>query len=139
MKTWNKKWYWSIGNGNDSTNFPHKSLLTDTQVSRICKALSNASLANKNFSKTQLPIITKSGVVIRDIPMFGNIPSSIAKKGTDIARSLENDFLDKEVGKFAEEHKIGEGSGVTLTNNEIKDTMKVIKSLKIEEFIKNNY
>ena len=26
------------GNSNDETNFPHKLLLTDTQVSKICKA-----------------------------------------------------------------------------------------------------
>ena len=30
-----------IGNSNDETNFPHQLLLTDTQVSKICKAFAN--------------------------------------------------------------------------------------------------
>ena len=40
-----------VGNSNDETNFPHKLLLTNTQVSRICKAFLNGSSANKNFQK----------------------------------------------------------------------------------------
>ena len=43
-----------IGNCNDETNFPHKLLLTHTQVSKIRKAFANGSLANIKFSKTQL-------------------------------------------------------------------------------------
>ena len=35
-----------IGNSNDETNFPHKSLLTNTQVSKIRKAFRNGSSAN---------------------------------------------------------------------------------------------
>ena len=30
-----------IANSNDETNFPHKLLLTNTQVSRLCKAFTN--------------------------------------------------------------------------------------------------
>ena len=37
---------------NDESNFPHKQLLTDTQVSRICKAFANGSSANIKFSKS---------------------------------------------------------------------------------------
>ena len=32
-----------------------------------------------------------------------------------------------------------EGSGITLTNNKIKDIIKVIRSLESREFIKRNY
>ena len=35
-------------------NFPHKLLLTDTQISGLCKAFSNGSPANKFFQKIQL-------------------------------------------------------------------------------------
>ena len=38
---------------NDETNFPHKLLLTNTQVSKICKAFANILFANITFSKTQ--------------------------------------------------------------------------------------
>ena len=35
-----------IGNSNDETNFPHKLLSTDTQVSKICEAFANGSSTN---------------------------------------------------------------------------------------------
>ena len=42
-----------IGDSNDKNNFSHKSLLTDTQVLRLCKALANfSSSPNIKFSKT---------------------------------------------------------------------------------------
>ena len=43
-----------IGNSNYETNFPHKLLLTNTQVSKILEAFENGSSANIEFSKTQL-------------------------------------------------------------------------------------
>ena len=54
MKTWNKNVTEVTlnsssnltGNSNDETNFPHKLLLTDTQVSKICKAFVNGSSTN---------------------------------------------------------------------------------------------
>ena len=36
-----------IGESNDETNFPHKSLLTDKQVSRLHKAFLNNLSVNK--------------------------------------------------------------------------------------------
>ena len=38
---------WNIaGDANDEYNFPHKLLLTNTQVSKLCKVLGNNSPAN---------------------------------------------------------------------------------------------
>ena len=106
---------------NDETNFRHKSSLTDTQVSKIRKAFANAK-----FSKTQLyKMIQSGGIVIRDLSIFVNILSSLAKKGIDIARSLRKDFLDKQIDIFNKEYITGECSGITLPNNEIKDIIKV--------------
>ena len=73
-------------------------------------------------------MIQLRGAVIRDIPIFGNILSSVAKKGTDIARNFGKDFLDKQIDKFNKEYITGKGSGIPLRNNEIKDIIKVIKS-----------
>ena len=43
-----------IGNFNNKTNFPHKLLLTNTQVSKIRKAFANGSSANiKNMTKSE--------------------------------------------------------------------------------------
>ena len=50
-----------IRNSHDETNFPHKLLLTNTQVSKICKAFANGSSANIKFSKTQLSKMIQSG------------------------------------------------------------------------------
>ena len=41
-----------IGDSNDENNFPHKLLLTNTQVSKLRKAFANNSSANIKFSKT---------------------------------------------------------------------------------------
>ena len=50
-----------IGDSNDENNFPHKLLLTNTQVSKLCKAFANNSSANIKLSKTQLHKIGQSG------------------------------------------------------------------------------
>ena len=77
-----------IGKSNDKTNFPNKLSLTDTQVSKICKAFANGSSAIIKFSKIQLSKIIQLGGVLCDIPIFENILSSVAKKGTHIATNL---------------------------------------------------
>ena len=66
--------------------------------------------------------------VLRNIPIFGNVLLSVAKKGTDIARNIGKIFLDKQIDRFNKEYITD--SGITLTNNEIKDIMKVINSLE---------
>ena len=43
-----------IGDSNDENNFPHKLLLTNAQISRLQKSLSNGLSANIKLSKTQL-------------------------------------------------------------------------------------
>ena len=35
-----------VGDSKDETNFPHKLLLTDTKVSKICKAFANGLSVN---------------------------------------------------------------------------------------------
>ena len=79
-----------IGHSNVETNFPHKLLLTDTKVSEIRKDFGTGSSVYIKFPKTQLSKIV--GEVLRDIPIFGNILSSVDKKETDIARNFEKSF-----------------------------------------------
>ena len=43
-----------IGNSNDEYNFPHKLVLTNTQVSRLRKASANNSPTNIKSSKSHL-------------------------------------------------------------------------------------
>ena len=50
------------------TNFPHKLLLTDAQVSRICEAFAHDSSNNVKLSKNQLSKIGQSaGFLVRII------------------------------------------------------------------------
>ena len=120
-----------IGSSNDKTNFPHKLLLTDTQVSKIRTVFANGSSANIKLSKTQLSKIVQLGGVLGDITIFGNILSSVAEKGTDIARNLGEKILDKQIDRVNKEYILG--SGITLTINEMRDIMKVIKSSENRE------
>ena len=50
-----------IGDSNVKTNFAHKLLLTNRQVSSIRKAFANNSSADIKFSKAQLSKMIKSG------------------------------------------------------------------------------
>ena len=43
-----------IGSSNDGTNSLHKSLLTNTHISKIRKTFANGLSGNTNFSKNQL-------------------------------------------------------------------------------------
>ena len=43
-----------VGDSTDENNFPHKLLLTNTQISKLCKAFAKGSSANMKLSKTQL-------------------------------------------------------------------------------------
>ena len=49
------------GDSNDEKNFPHKLLLTNRQILRLCKAFANSSSANIELSKTQFYEIWQSG------------------------------------------------------------------------------
>ena len=48
-----------VGDSSDENNFPHKFLLTNTQVSKLRKAFENDSSANIKLSKTQLHNVTR--------------------------------------------------------------------------------
>ena len=66
---------------------------------------------------------------------FGSISSNLAKKGADIARDLKENFMDKQIYKYDKEYITGECSGITLTKNEIKDIVKITKSLEYRRIL----
>ena len=77
-----------VGDSNDENNFPHKLLLTNIQVLRLCKAFANNSSANIKSSKTQLQKIEQSerfldrrlGPLIKTgLPLTGNVLKPLAK------------------------------------------------------------
>ena len=71
-----------VGDSNDETNFPHKLLLANAQVSRLGKDFVNGSSANIELSITQLLKIWQSGGFLGrllgpsleiDLPLIGNV------------------------------------------------------------------
>ena len=70
------------GDSNDETNFPHKLLLTNTQVLRIRKAFANNSSANMKLSKTQLSKIGQSG------EFLGRLLGPLLKTGLSLMKHV---------------------------------------------------
>ena len=77
-----------IGNSNDETNFPHKLLLTNTQVANLRKAFANNSLTDIKVSKTQLSKMIQSGwflvillgqLLKTGLPLIKNVNKPLAK------------------------------------------------------------
>ena len=56
-----------VSDSNDETNYPHKLLSTDLQVSRIRITFVSGSSANKKHSKSQLSEMVQSGGFIDDL------------------------------------------------------------------------
>ena len=50
-----------IGNSDNETNFPHKLLLTNRQVSNLRKRIANHTSTDIKFSKAQLTKMQKGG------------------------------------------------------------------------------
>ena len=124
---------------NDATNFPHKLLLTNTQVSKNHKAFANILSANIKFSKTQLSKIQSGEFNILDLIN----PAEVVNKAANKAKNISNKVLLDDVIKIVDVSRkylpdpknvlTGPtifGTGITLRNNEIKDIINVIKSLE---------
>ena len=56
-----------VGSSEDETSFPHKLLLTNKQVTNLCKAFANNSSTDIKLSKSQLSKMTQSGGVTSSV------------------------------------------------------------------------
>ena len=77
-----------VGNSDDETNFPHKLLLTNRQVSNLRKAFANHLSADIKLSKTQLSKMIQSGgflgrlhgpLLKTGLPLISNVIKALAK------------------------------------------------------------
>ena len=141
-----------IGNSNNEASFPHKYLLTNTKISRLCKAFPNNSLANIKLYKTQWNKIRISegfldellGPLLKTgLPLMKNVLKPLAKSvlvplGLTAAASATDSAIQKNIF----------GSGMTtliISNEKMNDIMKIVKSLEksgllikgVSETIKN--
>ena len=77
-----KLWSYVVGDSNYESNFPHKLLLTNTQVSRLCKVFANNSSANIKSLKTQLYKKGQSG------EFLGRLLGPLLKAETPLMKNL---------------------------------------------------
>ena len=68
----------------NETNFPHELLLTNGQVSNLCKAFANHLSANIKLSKTQLSKMIKSG------GFLGRLLGPLLKTGLPLIENVLN-------------------------------------------------
>ena len=126
-----------VGDSNDENIFTHKLLLTNTQVSKLCKAFANSSSAKIKFSKTQLPKIGQSGgflgrllgtLLKTELPLIGNVLKPLTKSVLiPLVLTAAASATDAAI------HKKMFGSGVTtliISDEEMNDIIKIIKSLE---------
>ena len=126
------------GDSNDQTNFQHELLLTGRQVSSIRKAFANNSSVDIKFSKAQLSKMIQSGEFLgkllgpllkTGLPLIKNVLTPLAKSvliplGLTAAASAADAEIHKKI--------LGSGGHTTLiiSNNEIEDLIKIVKSLE---------
>ena len=72
----------AVGDSSDETNFRHKLLLTNTQVSRLCKAFVINSSANIKLSEIQLDKIGQSG------GFLGRLLGPLLKTGLPLSKNV---------------------------------------------------
>ena len=133
-----------VEDSNDENDFLYKLLLTNTKVSKLRKAFANGSSAKIKLLKIQLDEIGQSrgflGINYLIAPIKGllsvlkfidNEFKNVSKNKNKISGTIKTvDSSIKDIKKFFR-------VGITVTDNEIKDLMKVIKSLEnTEVFLK---
>ena len=124
--------------GDNETNFPYKLLLTNRQVSNFCKAFANNSSADIKLSKTQLSKMIQSGgflgrllgpLLKTRLLLIKNVIKPLAESvlisfGLTAAASAADAGIHKKI--------LDSGNIITLiiSNNEMEDIIKIVKSLE---------
>ena len=124
--------------GDNETNFRHKLLLTNRQVTNLRKAFANYLSTDIKLSKTQLSKMIQSGgflgrllgpLLKTGLPLIKNVIKPLAKSvliplGLTAAASAADAGIHKKI--------LGSGNSATLiiSNDEMKDMIKIVKSLE---------
>ena len=121
--------------GDNETNFPHKLLLTNRQVSNLRKAFANNSSTDIKLSKTQLSKMMQSGgflgrllgpLLKTGLPLMKNVIKPLGKSiliplGLAVAVSAADAGIHKKSWNLAT---------LIISNDEIEDIIKIFKSLE---------
>ena len=126
--------------GDNETNFPHN-LLTNKQVANLCKAFANYLSVDIKLSKAQLSKMIQSGGFLgrllgplqkTGLPLIKNVIKPLPKNvliplGLTAAASAADAGIHKKI--------LGSGhhpsfTTLILSNNEMEDIIKIVKSLE---------
>ena len=129
-----------VGNSNDNTNFPHELFLTNRQVANIRKVFAKNTSTDIKLSKTQLSKMIQSGgflcrllgpLLKTGLPLMKSVIKPLAKSvliplGLTATASAADAGIHKKILGF------GHNNNTTLiiSNNEMDDILKIIKSLE---------
>ena len=124
--------------GDNESNFPHKLLLTNRQVSNLRKAFANYLSAGIKLSKTKLSKMIQSGgflgrlpgpLLKTGLPLIKHVIKPLAKivlipLGLTAAASAADAGIHKKI--------LGSGNATTpmISNNEMEDSIKIVKSVE---------
>ena len=136
-----------IGNSDDETNFPHKSLLTDRQVANLCKAFKNYLLIDIKLSKTQLSKMIQSGRFLGRLrgPLLKTGLPLIKSEIKPLTKSILNPLglttiasgadagIDKKILRSV--HNNPSSTILIISNTEMEDIIKIIKPLEDSSFL----
>ena len=124
--------------GDNETNFPHKLLLTNRQVSNLCKAFANHLSADIKLSKTQLSKIIQSGgflgrligpLLKTRLSLIKSIIKPLAKSvltplGLTAAASTADAGIHKKILGSANPSSSHNNTVLIISNNEWKTLLK---------------
>ena len=113
-----------VGNSDDEFNFPHKLLLTNGQTLSPRKAFDNYASVDIKFSKEQLTKMQKGGFLKLLLPLLKSAVKPLGMLGLTVAASATDAAINKRI--------LGSGNHITLiiSNNDMQDLLKIVKSLK---------
>ena len=123
--------------GDNETNFPHKLLLTNRQVSNVRKAFANNLSSDIKLSKTELSKMIQSGGCLgrllgpflkTGLPLIKNVIKPLAKivlipLGLTAAASAADAGIHKKILRSG-------NTTLIISNNEMEYIIKIIKSLE---------
>ena len=128
--------------GNNETNFSHKLLLINRQVANLRKVFANYFSTDIKLSKTQFSNIIQSeeflvrllGPLLKtELPLLKNVIKPLAKivlipLGLTAASSAADAGIHKKI--LGSGHNRPSSTALIISNNKIKDIIKIVKSLE---------
>ena len=126
-----------IGSSDDEINFPHKLLLTNTQVANLCKAFANYLSTDIKLSKTQLSKMLQSGRILgrllvpllkTRLPLMKNLIKPLGKS-VSIPLGLTAAASPADAAIHTKFFGIG-NTTLIISNGKMEDIIQIVKSFE---------